>query len=601
MTHEVVFQPMGRRVVVDPNKTILEMAQQAGVALEATCGGKGICGKCRIMPSGTTSAPTDQELELLGRDDSHHNERLACQTRLPQGGTVWVPEASRLQQQVILTTGRQMELRLDPMLQVKDLEIKLPSMDNPHAMSEILLEAINGAGFFHFPLSVLQRLPETVRQNYGKVTVVARLKSEVLDVASGWNRECLGLAVDLGTTTVVVYLMDLLTGLPLAVESEMNPQVNHGDDVISRIAYCQINSGGLHELAVQVREGINRLAQQACRAAGVKPDRIMDCVFVGNTAMHHIFLGLDPTVLAQAPYAPITNQLTELKAKYLGLEFAEEAWLYWLPVKAGFVGADLVAVALAAEAYQVTKPTLILDLGTNGEMILAVPGIMICCSAAAGPAFEGGHITYGMRAAPGAVESVELDPVSLENKLYVIGEKKPLGLCGSGLLSLVSQLVEADVILPGGSFNTKKISSRLRSGPEGIEYVIAFAEQSGLGRDLVLTSKDVAEIQLAKGAIRAGVEIMMQELGVKYLGEVLLAGAFGNYIDPEDAMNLGFFPRIDKEHVRGIGNAAGAGAIMALISHGERNRADKLARSLRYLELTMHPQFHNLFVDSMSF
>jgi len=327
----------------------------------------------------------------------------------------------------------------------------------------------------------------------------------------------------------------------------------------------------------------------------------MGCVMVANTATRHIFLGLNPIGLAQAPYAPVTNQGIELKAKQAGLELAEEAWLHWLPVKAGFVGADMVAVALAVKADQVTEPTLIMDLGTNGEMILAVPGAMTCCSAAAGPAFEGGHITYGMRAAPGAVESVELDPVTLENKLCVIGEKKPLGLCGSGLLSLVSQLVAADAILPGGSFNRKKISSRLRSGPEGMEYVLAFAEQSGLGRDLVLTSKDVAEIQLAKGAIRAGVEIMMKELGVEKISEVLLAGAFGNYLNPKDAQSLGLFPPLDEECVRGVGNAAGAGAIMALTSRGERDQAAILARSLHYMELTTHSKFHDLFVDGMAF
>jgi len=512
-----------------------------------------------------------------------------------------VPEASRLHQQVILTTGQQMELQIDPMLQVQDLEIKPPSLDNPHAMNEFLLEALDGAGPHHLPLSVLQNLPDVFKKNSGQITTVTRLGGEILDVAPGWGRQCLGLAVDLGTTTVVAYLLDLLTTRPLAVEADMNPQVTRGDDVISRIAYCQENSNGLQELGVQVRECVARLARQACQVAGVEPSRIMDCVMVGNTAMHHIFLGLNPTGLAQAPYAPVSNHGIEIKAKQVELELAEEAWLHWLPVKAGFVGADTVAVALAVKADQVTEPTLIMDLGTNGEMILAVPGAMICCSAAAGPAFEGGHITYGMRAAPGAVESVELDPVSLENELCVIGEEKPLGLCGSGLLSLVSQLVTAGAILPGGSFNRQKISSRLRSGPEGMEYVLAFAEQSGLGRDLVLTSRDVAEIQLAKGAIRAGVEIMMRELGVESLGKVLLAGAFGNYLNPKDAQSLGLFPPLEEDNVCGVGNAAGAGAIMALTSHEERDQADILARSLQYMELTTHANFHDLFVDSMAF
>jgi uncharacterized 2Fe-2S/4Fe-4S cluster protein (DUF4445 family) len=600
MTDEVIFQPMGRRVVADPGKTILEMARQAGVGFEATCGGKGLCGKCKVIPSGAAAPPSVLEIGLLGQD-GHHGARLACQTRLPRGGTVWVPEESRLRKQSILTTGQQVELRLDPMLQVHDLEIQPPSQDNPYSMNELLQEGLEWAAPGHVPLSVLQDLPDVFTEVSGQVSVVTRLGHEILDVAPGWGRQCLGLAVDLGTTTVVVYLLDLLTAQPLAVEADMNPQVYHGDDVISRIAHCQENSDGLQKLGAQIRECIARLARQACRTAGVNPHHIMDCVMVGNTAMHHIFLGLNPMGLAQAPYTPVTNLVTGLKAKQVGLAFAEEAWLHWLPVKAGFVGADTVAVALAVRANQVSEPTLILDLGTNGEMILAIPETMTCCSAAAGPAFEGGHTTYGMRAAPGAVESVKLDPVSLENELSVIGGEKPLGLCGSGLLSLISQLAKAGAILPGGSFNHRKACSRLRTGSEGMEYVLAFAGQSGLGRDLVLTSRDVAEVQLAKGAIRAGVEIMMHELGVENLDKVLLAGAFGNYINPQEARDLGLFPPLKVDRIQGIGNAAGAGAIMALISREERNQADIIARDLNYIELTTHAQFQDLFIDSMTF
>jgi len=600
MAHEVVFQPMGRRVKADPHKTILEMAHESGFGIEATCGGKGLCGKCRVSPSGETNPPSDQELKLLG-PKRLPDERLSCQTKLRKGGTVWVPEASRLQQQEILTTGQQVSLLIDPVFQVKDLEIQLPSLENPHTINKILQDAIGGIAHHRVPLSILKSLPEIVRKQSGQITVVTRLEDEVLHVAPGWGGKCLGLAVDLGTTTVVAYLLDLLTGLPLAVKADMNPQIGFGDDVISRIAYCQANPGGLQELSNRIRKCINNLVIQACQDAGTKPNNIMDCVMVGNTAMHHIFLGLDPTGLAQAPYAPITSEEMQTKAGRLGLEFAEEAWLYWLPVKAGFVGADLVSVALAVKADQVTEPTLIMDLGTNGEMILAVPGAMICCSAAAGPAFEGGHIAYGMRAGPGAIKNVQVDPKTLESQVSVIGEVKPLGFCGSGLLSLVSQLLKVGAILPGGSFNDKMSGQRLRSGPDGFEYVIAFAEQNGLGRDLVLTGKDVAEIQLAKGAIRAGVEIMMQELGVKQLGEVFLAGAFGNYINPEDALSLGLFPKIERDKIRGVGNAAGTGAIMALVNQKDRRHISALAQNLQYMELTTHAEFHNLFVDSMSF
>ncbi|MBT7261939.1 MAG: DUF4445 domain-containing protein, partial [Desulfobacula sp.] len=522
-----------------------------------------------------------------------------------QGGTVWIPDQSRSGQQVILTTGQHLELQLDPMLRSLELEVELPSLEHPKALHDLLLEKIenieNEDNPYRLPLSVLQNLYEIFRDKKKSFTIVTRQGKEVIDIAPGKERQCLGLAVDLGTTTVVAYLFDLNKGLPLAVEAQMNPQVSRGDDVISRIAYCIEKPQGQTELGSKIRACIDQLAAKACKTVNVSPQRIMDCVMVGNTAMHHIFLGLDPVFLSQAPYMPVTRHGIDLKARDVGLSFAREAWVHWLPVKAGFVGADTISVALAVHADEVTHPTLILDLGTNGEMILAIPGDMVCCSTAAGPAFEGGHIAYGMRAGPGAIETVVMDSVSFQCELIVIGGGKPLGICGSGLVSLISQLATLGFITEGGSFNPLMTGPNLRSSPEGLEYVVAFADQCGLDHDLILTSRDVSEIQLAKGAIRAGVEIMMKELKVTKLGEVLLAGAFGNYLDPQSAQNLGLFPSPKQNRIRGVGNAAGSGSIMALINYKDRKHAKYFARNMRYLELTTHPDFQDLFVDGMAF
>ena len=603
---EVIFQPMGRRVVANPGQTILDLALHSGVGIEATCGGKGLCGKCRVQPEGPASLPSDQEMGLLSRGND--KDRLACQTRLLHGGTVWIPDHSRSRQQVILTSGQQLELQLDPELRSLELEVELPSLEHPKALHDLLLEKIeNNENFknkdtsYHLPLSVLQNLNEIFRDKKKSFTIVTRQGKEVIDIAPGKERQCLGLAVDLGTTTVVAYLFDLNKGLPLAVEAQMNPQVSRGDDVISRIAYCIEKPQGQTELGSKIRACIDQLAAKACKTVNVSPQRIMDCVMVGNTAMHHIFLGLDPVFLSQAPYMPVTRHGIDLKARDVGLSFAREAWVHWLPVKAGFVGADTISVALAVHADEVTHPTLILDLGTNGEMILAIPGDMVCCSTAAGPAFEGGHIAYGMRAGPGAIETVVMDSVSFQCELIVIGGGKPLGICGSGLVSLISQLATLGFITEGGSFNPLMTGPNLRSSPEGLEYVVAFADQCGLDHDLILTSRDVSEIQLAKGAIRAGVEIMMRELKVTQLGEVLLAGAFGNYMDPQAAQSLGLFSRPEQNRIRGVGNAAGSGSIMALINHKKRKHANTLAKQMRYLELTTHPDFQDLFVDWMGF
>ncbi|MBT3175882.1 MAG: DUF4445 domain-containing protein [Desulfobacula sp.] len=600
MGKEVVFQPIGRRVVADPEKTILDLAMACGVDIQSACGGKGLCGKCRVRPGGRVSEPSVHETDLLKHGND--GDRLACQTQLLQGGTVWVPEQSRTLKPVILTRGLSTELQMDPMLRTHEFKITPPSPEDPKALEDLLLEKFGQeANPYHLPLSVFQNLPPIFMDKKGCLTAVTRYENEILDIAPGHGRHCIGLAVDLGTTTVVAYLFDLKNGRPLAVEAEMNPQVKYGDDVISRIGFCLKTPQGKSALSAQIRDCIDKLAAKACKTANVSSRRIMDCVMVGNTAMHHLFLELDPVFLSQAPYMPVTKKAIDLKARDVGLSFAPEAWIHWLPVKAGFVGADTISVALAVRADKVTRPTLILDLGTNGEMILAVPGRMVCCSTAAGPAFEGGHITYGMRAGPGAVEQVVLDPISHACKLTVIGNVKPIGLCGSGLVSLISQLAVAGFITPGGSFNTQMMGSHLRASSDGLEYVVVFADQCDFDYDLVLTSQDVSEIQLAKGAIRAGVEIMMQELGVTKLGEVLLAGAFGNYLDPQSAQQLGLFPLPDQNRVLGVGNAAGTGAIMALISSKDRNHADVLSLNMQYLELTTHPDFQELFVDCMAF
>ena len=596
----VVFQPMGRRIAANPEKTILDLALEVGAGIESACGGKGRCGKCRVRPAGLVSEPSAHELNLL--KNGNDGDRLACQTRLLKDGTVWIPEPGRSQKPVILTTGQPMKLQVDPMLKTHEIRISPPSLADPEALQDLLQEKLGKKETpFSLSLSILQDLPNIFKDTKGSFSVVIRQDNEILDISPGHRIQSLGLAVDLGTTTVVVYLFDLKTGLSLAVEAAMNPQVSHGDDVISRIGFCLEDPQGMSVLSSQIRACVNELVAKACKTVNLSPRRIMDCVMVGNTAMHHIFLGLDPVFLSQAPYMPVTKQGIDLKARETGLTFAEEAWLHWLPVKAGFVGADTISVALAVRADKVTRSTLILDLGTNGEMILTVPGRMMCCSTAAGPAFEGGHITYGMRAGPGAIDKVVMDPVSHGCKLFVIGGGRPMGLCGSGLVSLISQLAAAGFITPGGSFNPLMMGLHLRSGPDGLEYVVAFADQCGFDQDLVLTSQDVAEIQLAKGAIRAGVEIMMQELGITKLGEVLLAGAFGNCLDPQSAQQLGLFPLPEQNRIHGVGNAAGTGAIMALINSKERKHADFLSLNMQYLELTTHPDFPELFVDWMAF
>jgi len=602
----ILFQPMGRRVAVDKKYSLLTMAEQNGVGIEATCGGKGLCGSCKVQVQGHVSPLEKEEADCLG-PDADKGYRLACQARALEGVNVWVPENSRLHQQVILTTGYEHEMNFDPEVCVWELSVPLDESEQTDQMSDRILAQLNlaaqvGSDFqWHLPSALLQGVSETINRSDGRVSVVTTMSGRCLEIISGWDANCLGLAVDLGTTTIVAYLVDLKTGRSLSVKAGMNPQVSQGEDVISRIALCRDRPDRLEKLAGSVHQCIAELAQQACMEAGIHPGHIFETVLVGNTAMHHIFLQLDPLGLAQAPYTPVTADSVEISARPVLPESVPGAQIHVLPVKAGFVGADTVAVVLALDADQVTEPTLVLDLGTNGEIVLATPERLLCCSCAAGPAFEGGHIKWGLRGAPGAVDQVSVSADSLVPELRVIGDGPALGICGSGLVSLVSELVKIGAVTPSGGFDPARRCKHLREGTDGWEYLLAAKENTGTGQDLVLTHQDLSHLQLAKAAIHAGISLLLAELGLARVEKVLLAGAFGNYLDPVAACGINMFPGVSVENITGVGNAAGAGAISALISRSQRIRAQTIARRMDYLELATHPKFNETFVMSMPF
>ncbi|MGM0425246.1 MAG: ASKHA domain-containing protein [Thermodesulfobacteriota bacterium] len=598
----ITFQPSGQRVPASPENTIWDLSVAAGVELLSTCGGKGSCGKCKVI---VQANHTEQNLneEQQGWEADGTSISLACQTRLPQGGTVWIPEQSRPDSQVILTSGFHVQLTVNPRLRMFSVQLPQENINIMRTWEERLLQAMEPQleNQPRVPLAVLQELPKAALAKGGLVTIILAREEEIIGIQPGSLERCLGLAVDLGTTTAVAFLTDLLHGEVLAVASEVNPQVSRGDDVISRISYVSEYKNGGRELTALATDCVNSLVESACSQAGVSSQEIYECLLVGNTAMHHIYLGLEAQGLVRAPYAPVVNHEVEGKAKEFGLNLAPESIVSWLPVKAGFVGADIVAVLLAVDASSIEQPTLILDLGTNGEIVLAAGGQLFCCSTAAGPAFEGGHIRWGMRGETGAVEKVSLCPNTLNPKLKTIGNGRPKGLCGSGLVSLISQLVLNKVLTSSGAFDPNLANPRLRQGEDGTEYVLAFAQETLLGQDLVLTAQDVAELQMAKAAIRAGSELLLMYAGLDQVCRVILAGAFGNYLDPLEALSLGFFPQVPASCIEGVGNAAAAGALKALADYGARKQASELARDMVYVELSSHPEFQDFFVDSLHF
>lgn len=602
----IVFQPTGKRIAHNSERSLLELARMAGVGIEAACGGKGKCGKCKIQVEGEVTPPTEKESTLLA-DSEPEGLRLACQTYALGNLTVWIPEASRVQQQVILTDGDGFTVDLNTRVKVFQLDMASEPQGALTGDRERLLAALSEAAGkdqpagWTTPLSVLKDLVHVLDTRETKLSAVVRLPSTVMSVDRHREQPLLGLAVDLGTTTIVAYLLDLVTGKPLSVQAAVNPQISHGEDVITRITLCTQQGEKTSVLSGLARDCINTLAGRACHEAGVEPGRIFESVIVGNTTMLQLLMGIDPVHLGRAPFVPAFMEGLEFNATDLGLQLATEGVVTFLPVKAGFFGADAIAAALALDADLVREPTLIADLGTNGELILATPDGMLCCSTAAGPAFEGGHIQWGMRAAPGAVDDVQVSPDDLQPRLSVIGGRPPLGICGSGLVSLVSGLLDAGAIVSDGRFNEARAGQWLRKGANGLEYVLAPKKSTGTGQELVLSHKDVGELQLAKAAVYAGVSIMMDEAGVKTLDQVLLAGAFGNYLNEAHACRIGMFPGVAGTAVRGVGNAAGAGAVKALLNRSQEDRAERIASGMKYFDLARDRRFNSAFATGLRF
>ena len=621
----IAFQPSGRRGTASPDKTILEIARDVGVEIESVCGGKGVCGKCRVRiesvgPAETPEAlpvspPTEAELRLLGQQLLKSGMRLACQTFVRGDVQVYVPEESRRATQVVRKEASERTVPLDPAVKVLEIKLQPPNLEDLQADTDRLLSSLareHGLANLECDLEVIQNLPATLRQADWKLTAVVWQDKHVIAALSGSQpAPVLGLAVDVGTTTIAAYLVDLTTGAVLATESAMNPQVAWGDDVITRMQHAKQTPGGAKELQEAVISEINLLARKATERVGASTADIFDVVMVGNTAMHHLFMGIDPAPLLAAPFAPAVQKPLDVKASAIGLGFHPGCRLHVLPVEAGFVGADNVAVLIAERPYDQDEILLLIDIGTNGELVLGNRHRLLSTSCATGPALEGAHLEFGMRAAPGAIERVRIDPQTLEVKFKVIGlegwnsdyegsEIGARGICGSGIIEAVSEMLQAGVIRADGGFSTNLNHPRivLENGRPH-KFVIAWAKETALGRDITVSIKDIRAVQLAKGALRAGAEILLRTLGVPKPDRVILAGAFGSYIDVEHALAIGMFPDCPLDRVTSVGNAAGDGARFALLNRERRREAEWVARQVEYVELATRKDFMTEFVKAM--
>ena len=599
----------GRKAAVQVEKgtKLLEAAARAGMAVEGNCGGKGSCGKCRVrlIPK-SAEEPTGTEKKLLSPEELEEGWVLACQRTAEGDSVVEVPEQSDAFQRKVSLTGEDEEIRAEPAVSKVELSLERPTVQDQTPDLERLLERLPGDRPFSVSRRLLAGLPRVLRrENFAVTAVLAGGKLIAVEPGATSGR-LFGIAFDIGTTTIMGSLHDLNSGRALAVGAATNPQNIYGADVISRITYATDNEGGLERLQRKVMEALNGIIEKLSGEAGIETGEIYEAAVVGNTTMSHLFLGIDPTYLAPAPFIPAYRHPMSMAAAEMGLSINPGGQVVVLPNIAGYVGSDTVGVILATGLEQRGDCCAVIDIGTNGELVLAAGGRILTCSTAAGPAFEGAQIKHGMRAADGAIEAVEI--VDGEVRVKVIGEVAPRGLCGSGLIDAAAAMLKAGVLEPSGRLADPdragkelppSLQSRLRRGEGGLNFVLA-----GEGNEAVLlTQADLRELQLAKGALYAGLQILLQEAGLTEgdLDEVLLAGAFGSYIRRESARDIGLLPGIALDKITPVGNAAGQGARAALLSQTRRAQALALPDLIEHVELSSRADFQSAFIEALSF
>ena len=631
---QVVFMPSGRRGRVAAGTSLLDAARQMGVEIESICGGVLTCGKCLVqveegtfqkhgLVSGAShvSPQNDEERYLLERLRSN-GCRLACSAAVQDDVLITVPEASRAHKQIIRKSATERAIDIAPAVRKVYVQVEKAELGEHRGDWGRLQDALAEQWQLHdltIDLLALRHLQAALRRGKWAVTVTLWQEREVLDVQPGYEEGAYGLAVDVGSTTVAGFLCNLRTGDLLATESVMNPQVTYGEDLMSRISYAMIHKDGLDKMHTAIIEALNRLAASAARQAGLRARDIYEAVFVGNTTMIHILLGIDPLELGGTPFALANRDAMDVKARDLGLRLHRCANVHILPAEAGHVGADNVGVLIAEEPYNQDEIVLTVDVGTNAEIVLGNREWMFSASSPTGPAFEGAQITFGMRAAPGAIERVRIDAETLQARFRVIGEDawsdtwqlgpdvapqdqpKHLasGICGSGIIEAVAEMFLRDIIHPDGRFNPDLDHERIVwEGRKGA-YILATADQSAAGRPVVITQDDVRNIQLAKAALYAGAKLLMNRAGIEVVDRIMLAGAFGSYIDPKYAMILGLIPDCDLDAVYAVGNAAGDGARIALLNRQKRAEAQQTAHWIRYIETAVDEEFQMEFVGAM--
>jgi uncharacterized 2Fe-2S/4Fe-4S cluster protein (DUF4445 family) len=592
------FEPVGRRGECQSNESLLACARRLGVGISSICGGKGTCHSCKVkVLSGAVSKPTPNERETFTSQELKEGWRLACQTYPLSNCKLAVPPESMTTTQRVQVEGLEVKVNPEPPVRAYRIKMEAPSLSAPDADADRLLQALNQQHQLNcvkIDINVLRVLSTQIRSWNWEFQAVVR-NEEIIALLPKPSHQ-LGLAIDLGTTKIAGYLINLDDGRTLAAKGVMNPQISHGEDIISRITgvvHSPDDSVLLQKLAV---EAINELCTDLCAEANAGTEEIVEAVIVGNTAMHHLFLRLPVRQLALAPFVPVVSSALDIKTSDLGLHIAPGAYVHLLPNIAGFVGADHVAMLLATEVLQAKGSIVALDIGTNTEVSLIHDGKITSTSCASGPAFEGGHIKYGMRAATGAIERLRVVDDTIQYQ--TIDGAPPIGICGSGILDALSQLYLAKAINEGGRITDNHPRVRTYKGQR--EFVLVDKEERGGKPAIPITQHDVRELQLAKAAIRSGIQTLLETNGCSEdeIKQVIIAGAFGTYIDVASAVTIGMLPSLPLNRFRQAGNAAGMGAKLALISLAKRAEARVVASLVKYVELAGAPGFDQTFIQA---
>ena len=603
----VTFEPEGRRVRVPPETRIFQAASEAGIGIRTECGGEGICGKCRVIVKNKSAVNevTDAETTHLSPKEIDSGYRLACRTILKQNVTVMVPEESRIGVRKIQISGLERPVPLNPSVKKFHVVLPKPTLSDVRPDFKRLLDHLedaHGLKKLEIDYELLRKLPDILRDANWDFTLAIWDDRLIIAVEAGdTSDKLLGLAIDIGTSKIVGYVVDLMTSRTVGIGSIENPQIMHGEDVISRITFAMASDEKLRVLQKLAVEGVNDVLHEACTQANVDPDDIYEATVAGNTAMHHFLLAIQPKYLALSPYTPAVKRSINVKTQELGIKIHRNGVVYVLPTIAGFVGADAVGDVLSSGIHESQELSLLLDIGTNTEVFVGNAEDILSCSCASGPAFEGAHIKNGMKAVTGAIEKVRISPDTYEVEYETIGDVKPVGLCGSAMVDVVAEMLKREIINHHGRFSPNIKTPRLKTVNTVPEFVLAWENETATRKEITVTQKDINEIQLAKAAMFTGCSILMKRKSVKRedLDRVFIAGAFGSYINPENAKSIGLVPDVPTEKIKFVGNTAVTGAKMALISREARETAEALSRRIRYLELAIDPDFSQEFTYAL--